>query len=604
MFLDVGCNEKAFRLYSSIRQNYTRLFLINKSRKMLKKSGYQFRCERKRKLEAQDEVVRKTIKIDELFSKKVQSDESKPANVFEGSVNGVDLSEVEPIQASSDPPLIDSTSVELTRLPIDSHTITSVDDVSLQVASFTENSVSSDINDIKEEPRFIEIDDNPTNWKVNDNDFVNKLIRLHKVQDVRHLDFKNSERRFNGVRRVCSHTFFFKQKINGESVQRHWLFYSETLGQIFCIFCKIFSRRRENRFITGFDDWRHIDAISKHECSVDHCESARVYSLRCSHIGNVQSTFNKQIIEETNYWRNILKRILSVVRFLSSRGLPFRGDSQQIGESSNGNFLGLIELISEYDPVIKQHLEQYANRGRGSVSYLSAETVNEFIHVMARKVEVEIINQIHQSKYFATIVDSTPDVSHTDQLTMVIRYVDDKGLANERFIQFFENTGHKGIEMKTVEGFVDECLQFQFFVKDVISHFDSCTDEDACCDDAESDDYETVDIQMEAVRKKKTRKFSKSSKMLQYLKQNNLESTFPNLEVALRILETIPVSNASGERSFNSLKRIKSFSRSCLTQEHLNDMTTLFINKDITKSIDFNDVIEEFAQVKSRKILL
>lgn len=293
-------------------------------------------------------------------------------------------------------------------------------------------------------------DDNPSNWKVLDSAFIDHLIRNHTVQDVTNLDFSKSEKRFNGVRRICSHTFFFKRKINGELVQRHWIFYSESLGQMFCFFCKIFSRSRDSKFVTGFDDWRHTDAISRHECSAEHCEAARVYSLRCTNLENLQSLLHKQIIEEKNYWKEILTRILSVVRFLSSRGLPFRGSTQRIGEASNGNFLGLIELIAEYDPLIKTHLEQYANKGRGYVSYLSHETVNEFIHLMALKVEEKIIDGIHHSKYFGLIVDSTPDVAHTDQLTTVVRCTDDKGLVHERFLQFFENSGHKGIEMKNV----------------------------------------------------------------------------------------------------------------------------------------------------------
>lgn len=37
-----------------------------------------------------------------------------------------------------------------------------------------------------------------------------------------------------------------------------------------------------------------------------------------------------------------------------------------------------------------------------------------------------------------------------DQLTTIVRLVNKKGLANERFLQFFENSGHKSIEMKNV----------------------------------------------------------------------------------------------------------------------------------------------------------
>lgn len=152
-------------------------------------------------------------------------------------------------------------------------------------------------------------------------------------------------------------------------------------------------------------------------------------------------------------------------------------------------------------------------------------------------------------------------------------------------------------------GLIDECLQFQFFMKDITSVFDSHSETEKSVDDTDSDteDDESDDTQKIAKGNKKARKFSKSSKMLQYIKQNKLESTIPNIEVALRIFECIPVSNASGERTFNSLKRVKSYTRSCLTQQHLNDLSTLFINQDITKSVNFDDLIDDFASSKSRK---
>ena len=46
-------------------------------------------------------------------------------------------------------------------------------------------------------------------------------------------------------------------------------------------------------------------------------------------------------------------------------------------------------------------------------------------------------------KYFSISVDSTPDVSHTDQLTIIVCYVLDSGPI-ERFLKFLQLTSHKG----------------------------------------------------------------------------------------------------------------------------------------------------------------
>ena len=52
---------------------------------------------------------------------------------------------------------------------------------------------------------------------------------------------------------------------------------------------------------------------------------------------------------------------------------------------------------------------------------------------MGQRVQAEIILQLQKAKYFSLIVDSTPDLSHIDQLTFVVRYVSQEGKVFERF---------------------------------------------------------------------------------------------------------------------------------------------------------------------------
>ena len=88
--------------------------------------------------------------------------------------------------------------------------------------------------------------------------------------------------------------------------------------------------------------------------------------------------------------------------------MPFRGDSETIGSKHNGNFLGCIELIAQFDPVMEQHLKAYENDGRGNPSNLSYTIVEEFIEIMASEVRTVIVAEIVKSKYYSVSVDSTP----------------------------------------------------------------------------------------------------------------------------------------------------------------------------------------------------
>jgi hypothetical protein len=88
---------------------------------------------------------------------------------------------------------------------------------------------------------------------------------------------------------------------------------------------------------------------------------------------------------------------------------------------------------------------------------------------------------------------------------------------------------------------------------------------------------------------------------LKYLAKFSLFDVFPNLWIALRILLTLPVSVASGERSFSRLKLIKNYLRSTMGQSRLNELGLLSIENDVARRIDFTDVISSFAKGKSRK---
>ncbi|XP_047138987.1 zinc finger MYM-type protein 1-like [Hydra vulgaris] len=82
----------------------------------------------------------------------------------------------------------------------------------------------------------------------------------------------------------------------------------------------------------------------------------------------------------------------------------------------------------------------------------------------------------------------------------------------------------------------------------------------------------------------------------------NLEDSLPNLCIALRILLTLPVSVANGERSFSKLKLIKTYIRSSMCQDRLVGLATLFIEHELADKLDLKDLVIDFAQKKARKV--
>src|SRR6218665_1287057 len=89
---------------------------------------------------------------------------------------------------------------------------------------------------------------------------------------------------------------------------------------------------------------------------------------------------------------------------------------------------------------------------RASVSYLAPETQNEFIHVLANHVKEMLVVDIQSAKYFGIMFDSTPDISHTDQMSEVIRYVkicNGKVEVREVFLGFFPLKGKKAVDLSS-----------------------------------------------------------------------------------------------------------------------------------------------------------
>lgn len=80
--------------------------------------------------------------------------------------------------------------------------------------------------------------------------------------------------------------------------------------------------------------------------------------------------------------------------------------------------------------------------------------------------------------------------------------------------------------------------------------------------------------------------------LLQFIRARKLQSVFPNVDIALRLFMTLPVTNASGEHSFSKLGLIKN---------RLNHLSLMSIENDVLHKLEFSGLIKDFSARKSRK---
>ena len=96
---------------------------------------------------------------------------------------------------------------------------------------------------------------------------------------------------------------------------------------------------------------------------------------------------------------------------------------------------------------------------------------------------------------------------------------------------------------------------------------------------------------------------SNISELLKFINENGFDEKFSEVSKLLEIVLVKPISTADSERSFSTMKRIKTFLRNTMLQDKLNNLACLSIDKEyISKIRDYNNkVINIFAQIKDRR---
>lgn len=251
-------------------------------------------------------------------------------------------------------------------------------------------------------------------------------------------------------------------KTTGSTVQkREWLSYNVENSSFYCSTCMAFSpipcSRNQSKFTKGFNVIGRKDIYRKIEQREVQESHLRAVSACAAALGNedistlIDCDLANEKMSQTKLRRAIVERITHLCIFIGRQGIAFRGNDESASSLddrslNHGNFLELMLLVSEFDPVLKQHIALCTQKakqrqksckgqkGRGSfVTFFSKTSLNKLIRIIGNEIQAITINAVKEAVYFSIQIDSTQDTRVLDQLCITIRYVDSTGPKEKLF---------------------------------------------------------------------------------------------------------------------------------------------------------------------------
>ena len=79
-------------------------------------------------------------------------------------------------------------------------------------------------------------------------------------------------------------------------------------------------------------------------------------------------------------------------------------------------------------------------------------------------------------------------------------------------------------------------------------------------------------------------------------------TAFSGVWSILQLLLVLPATNATSERSYSALRRVKTYLRSTMTQERLNNLMVLHVHKDEVDRLELERVAHEFVSGREGRL--
>ena len=227
---------------------------------------------------------------------------------------------------------------------------------------------------------------------------------------------------------------------------RKWLRYSPTLDSLFCLYCLMFpyNSGQDSNLSSkvGLSSWP--SATSKLKLHINNNGHKKALE-QILHIKQTMKDPTKAINVMMNKAQSeLIKRnraqlipIIASVIYLGRQGLAFRGhrdDSKYLSDPNNnpGNFQALLGLLQDQSPEVRSLFDDAPR----NATYHSKTIQNQIIDVIGDMIAERIIKEVKNAQFFSILADEASDISNKEQLSLVLRFVDENNEIREEFICF------------------------------------------------------------------------------------------------------------------------------------------------------------------------
>ncbi|CAN6547091.1 unnamed protein product [Malus baccata var. baccata] len=192
-----------------------------------------------------------------------------------------------------------------------------------------------------------------------------------------------------------------------------WLEYSISKNAAFCRYCYLFKCDFDQMGSTGSDVFTEKGFTNWKKGP----QNLRV------HEGGVGSLHNKAIQQA----RDLMAQKQHIETFVS---LPFRGHDESFKSSNRGNYLELMQFLSKHNEQIRKVVFENAPK---NLKYTSSDIQKDLVRACAIET-IDAITKDMEGAFFSLLVDGSRDSSTKEQMAVVLRYVNKKGEAIEKFL--------------------------------------------------------------------------------------------------------------------------------------------------------------------------